>query len=57
MTRDISSRLTSSLIKTVMTLLSVFALVILFNESPVSAEQLDIMINTSGNGSSLTDGS
>ncbi|MDY5807706.1 MAG: PIG-L family deacetylase, partial [Lachnospira sp.] len=57
MTRDISSRLTSSLIKTVMTLLSVFALVILFNESPVSAEQLDIMINTPGNGSSLTDGS
>ena len=32
MTRDISSRLTSSLIKTVMTLLSVFALVILFND-------------------------
>lgn len=57
MTRNIASRLTSSLIKTVMTLLSVLALVIIFNESPVSAEQLDIMIDATGNASKLTDGS
>ncbi len=41
MTRNIASRLTSSIIKTVMSLLFVLALVIIFNESSVSAEQLD----------------
>ena len=57
MTRNIASRLTSSIIKTVMSLLFVLALVIIFNESSVSAEQLDIMIDATGNASKLTDGS